>query len=407
MKKSWLLLLLPVVLLIWWGLSRRDSAVVVHISPVARMTIESIISTNGKVEPAEWAAARTLSPGIVDTVSVERGEAVKAGQPLVTLDARLIQAELSGALARKQEAQVEISTLSQGGKAATLASLNDSLRAAKESVASLQRNYDSLQRLLPQQAATKMQVDDAKDALERAKLQVASIEHQRDTLVTASDKSAALARVNDAQSVVDQAAQRLQYGVIRAPISGTLYQFDLKKGAYLQAGDLVGLVGNLERVKVVVYVDEPDLGRVSLGMPVSISWDAQPGRKWAGKVDKLPSQVIALGTRTVGEVTTIVENPNHDLLPGVTVNATIISRVVKNATSVPKAALRSLRGENGVYKVVGDRLRWTPVKAGASDISNVEILSGVSDGDKVAERVVEPSDAELMDGLRVKAEATP
>jgi hypothetical protein len=47
------------------------------------------------------------------------------------------------------------------------------------------------------------------------------------------------------------------------------------------------------------------------------------------------------------------------------------------------------------------------VKAGASDISNVEILSGVSDGDKVAERVVEPSDAELMDGLRVKAEATP
>jgi multidrug efflux pump subunit AcrA (membrane-fusion protein) len=107
----------------------------------------------------------------------------------------------------------------------------------------------------------------------------------------------------------------------------------------------------------------------------------------------------------VGEVTTIVDNPNHDLLPGVTVNATIISRVVKDAVSVPKAALRSMHGETGVYQLTGDRLRWTPVKAGPSDINNVEILSGVSDGDKVADRVVDPSDAELKDGLRVKASA--
>jgi multidrug efflux pump subunit AcrA (membrane-fusion protein) len=140
-------------------------------------------------------------------------------------------------------------------------------------------------------------------------------------------------------------------------------------------------------------------------MPVDITWDAQPGKKWAGHVDRLPSQVIALGTRTVGEVATIVDNPNHDLLPGVTVNATIVSRIVKNALSVPKAALRSLRGETGVYQVTGDHLRWTPVKAGPSDINNVAILSGVSDGDKVADRVVDPSDAELKDGLRVKVEA--
>jgi len=405
MKKSWLLVLVPVVLLIWWGLARRDSAVSIHVSPVTKTTIESTISTNGKVEPAEWAAARPLSPGIVDSVSVERGEKVTAGQPLVTLDMRLTQAELAGALARKQEAQVEVSTLNQGGKAAAIASLDDSLRVAKDSVAAAQRNYDALVRLLPRQAATKNQVDEAKDVLDRAKLQASSIEHQRASLVTGSDKAAALARVSDAQSAVDLASQRLQYGVVRAPISGTLYQFDVKKGAYLQAGDLVGYVGTLDRVKVVVYVDEPDLGRIALGMPVTITWDGLPGKRWTGKVDRLPSQVIALGTRTVGEVATIVDNPNHDLLPGVTVNATIVSRVVKDAVSVPKAALRSLHGETGVYQLAGDRLRWTRVKAGPSDINNVEILSGVSDGDKVADRVVDPSDAELKDGLRVQVAA--
>lgn len=404
MKKSWLLLLFPAALLVWWFLSHRESAPLIHFAQVSKTTIESTVSTNGKVEPAQWAAARALSSGVVSAVSVQRGDVVKEGQPLVTIDMRLVQSELAGALARKQEAQAEAATVNQGGKAAAVASLDDSLRAAKTSVDVAQRNYDSLQRLLPQQAATKFQVDEARDALERAKLQVTSIENQRKTIVTASDKSAALARVNDAQAAVDAASGRLQYGVVRSPLNGTLYQFDLKQGAYLQPGDLVGLVGTIDRVKVVVYVDEPDLGRIGLGMPVSISWDALPGKKWSGRVDRLPTQVIALGTRTVGEVTTVVENPNRDLLPGVTVNATIISSVVKDATSVPKAALRTMHGETGVYRLVGQHLQWSPVKAGASDISNVQVLSGLTASDKVADRVVDPSDAELKNGMRVRTQ---
>lgn len=404
MNRTWLLLLLPAALLLWWGLSRRDSAPEIHFSPVVKTTIESTIATNGKVEPGQWAAARAATAGIVSRIDVRRGEKVTEGQPLITLDMHLAQTELEGALARKQEAQAAASSVSQGGKASALASLNDSLQTAKAAVAVAQRNYDSLQRLLPEQAATKLQVDEAKDALERAKLQETSIEDQRRTLVTASDKTEALARVNNAQAAVDQASARLQYGVVRAPLSGTLYQFDIKEGAYLQPGDLVGLVGNLNKVKVVVYVDEPDLGRVALGMPVSITWDGLPGKTWTGHVEQLPSEVISLGTRTVGEVTTIVENPEHDLLPGVTVNVTIISNVVKDATSVPKAALRNMHGENGVYVLEGNRIDWKPVKVGSSDINNVQILSNLSTGEKVADRVIDPSDAELKNGMRVKAE---
>ena len=95
----------------------------------------------------------------------------------------MVQSELAGALARKQEAQVEATTVNQGGNAAAVASLDDQLRVAKASEDVAQRNYDSLARFLPKQAATKIQVDDAKDTLERAKLQVASIENQRKILV--------------------------------------------------------------------------------------------------------------------------------------------------------------------------------------------------------------------------------
>ena len=403
MRKYWIPLALLALLALWWGLDHRDSAVIIHFSTAKPTRIESTVSTNGKVEPAEWAAARAETAGVVRAVEVQRGQEVKAGQTLVLLDTTAAQSDLAAAQARAQEAQAETQTVTAGGKASQLANLDDSIRTAQETLEVAQRNYEAMQHLAAQQAATKLQVQDAKDSVDRAKLQLSALQDQRRTIVTASDKAVAQAKMHDAQAEVALAQHRVGLGDITSPISGTLYQFDLKKGAYLQPGDLVGLVGNLNQVKVTVYVDEPDLGRVAEGMPVIITWDARPGQKWYGHVDKLPTEVTALGTRTVGEVTTIVDNPNHDLIPGVTVNATIISKVVPDAPAIPKAALRVIQGVNGVYKLVGNHIEWTPVKAGVSDINNVEILSGLKQGDKVADRVIEPSDAELENGMRVRA----
>jgi hypothetical protein len=75
---------------------------------------------------------------------------------------------------------------------------------------------------------------------------------------------------------------------------------------------------------------------------------------------------------------------------------------VKDAVSIPKAALRTIRGINGVYRLNGDVLAWKPVTTGVSDVNNVQVVSGLADGDRVADRVIEPSDAEIRDGLRVK-----
>ena len=172
---------------------------------------------------------------------------------------------------------------------------------------------------------------------------------------------------------------------------------------YLKPGDLAGLVGKLDQVKVIVYVDEPDLGRVALDMPVNITWDAHPGKKWSGRVNKLATEVIALGTRTVGEVSTVVDNPDHDLLPGVSVIVSITSKVVNDAVSIPRSALRTLNGATGVYKLTGKTIAWIPVAAGISDVNSVQIVSGVEPGDKVVDRIVEPADAEIRAGMRVKA----
>jgi HlyD family secretion protein len=403
MKKYWPLIAFPTLLLLWWGFSRGEPQVTLHFSTARRGTIVSTVSTNGKVEPAEWAAARAETSGVVRSVAVQRGQQVAAGQELVVLDTTSARSELAAALAKEGEASAQTATLDQGGKAQALANLNDSIATAQAALEVAERNYESLRRLAAKQAATKQQLQDAKDFMDRADLQLKALRNQKETLVTPSDRSVAAAKLRDAEAAVALTRHKLALATVKAPIAGTLYQFDLKMGAYLQPGDLVGYVGKLDQVKVTVYVDEPDLGRVALGVPVDITWDARPGEKWHGRVDKLPTEVIALGTRTVGEVTTVVDNPNRQLLPGVSVIALIVSKVVNDAVSIPRAALRTRHGATGVFKLKDKSIVWTPIEAGISDVNDVQVISGIAEGDKVADRVVEPSDAEIRDGMRVKA----
>ncbi len=402
MRKYWWLLILPVALLLWWGLRGGGSLTVVHFATAQRGSIESTVPTNGKVEPVQWSAARAEISGVIRAVDVQRGQDVQAGQTLITLDTTSASADLAAALARQEEADVDLKTLSQGGKAGIVADLDDRIRIAQDAIKVAQRIYNSDSQLQKQQAATRLQVQNDADALQRAKLNLIALQNQKKTVVTASDRSVAEARLHDAQAAVALARHRVDLSTVKSPMAGTVYQFDLKVGAYLQPGTLVALVGNIDQVKVTVYVDEPDLGRVGLNMPVLITSDSRPGQKWRGRVDKLPTEVTPLGTRTVGEVSTIIDNPQHDLLPGVSVDANIVSKTVQDALIIPKAALRRSGTVDGVYKLSDSKLRWTPVRIGISDINNAQILSGLQPGDRVADRIIDPPDAEIQDGMRVK-----
>jgi multidrug efflux pump subunit AcrA (membrane-fusion protein) len=173
-------------------------------------------------------------------------------------------------------------------------------------------------------------------------------------------------------------------------MSGILYQLDIRQGAYLNPGDLVGSIGRLNQLRVIVYVDEPDLGRVAKAMPVTISWDALPGRQWKGTVEKLPTQIVPLGTRQVGEVICVIENPDLTLVPGTNVNAEIRSQVVENALAIPKESIRRQGTESGVLKLQGERVVWHPLKLGTASVNRAQVTEGLSEGDFVAMPVDRP-----------------
>lgn len=388
--KRLLFVLIPVAAVLCWLILRRSAPPEIPFVRATRQTIVSTLNTNGKLEPIEWAAVRSEASGSVDRIYSARGATVSKGQLLLTLSAADARNELSRAEAQVSGAKAEAETLAQGGRAVERAEIESGLARARADLANARREFETLSRLAGKAAATRAEVVGAQEAVQRIELQIESLDRRRASLVTEADRSAAQARIREAQSSTDSAARRIELSKIRSPLAGVLYRFDVRPGSYLEAGALVGEVGQLGRLRVVVYVDEPELGRVEQGMPVTITWDAIPGREWSGTVEKKPTQVTTLGTRQVGEVTCTIENPDGSLIPGTNINAQIRSRTVQNAVTVPKEVLRREGAQSGVLKLQGNKVLWQPVKLGVGSVTHVQITEGLSDRDSVALPVDRP-----------------
>jgi len=393
----WLLAALGGAMGVWAIASWRNQPPQVQFARVTREVITTSVPTNGKVEPIEWAEARAERSGPVQEILVQRGQRVRHDEPLVRIDSNEAQAELTAAQARITQIRAELEVLDRGGRASDLTEISSGLERARLDLQIAQKDYDALVRLQEKQAATPFEAAAAKERVDRAQLQIRSLEQRRAALVAAPDRTAAQARLRDAEAAATLAEQRIKMSAVRAPIDGVIYQFDLKRGAYLNAGDLVASIGRLERVRVKVFVDEPDLGRVGKGMPVVITWDALPGHQWKGEVDRAPMQIVALGTRQVGEVVCVIQNPDGDLLPGTNVNAEIQSQSVANALAIPKETLRREPGQTGVFVLSGDRLAWKKVTLGVANTTRTQV-DGLNEGDAVAL----PSEKPLKDGMAVR-----
>jgi HlyD family secretion protein len=396
--KKLLLLLIPLAALVLWLLARNAAPPEVAFAPVTTERLVDTLTTNGRVEPFESRIIRSETVGAVERIHVERGQNVTQGQLLVSLNSAQAESELASARSRVSQAKAELQVLSQGGTAPELAEIESGIAKARAELETAQREVETLRRLIDKKAATKAELDVAQASVQRAELQIQSLERRRASLVSPPDRTASEARLQEAQAGAAAASRRIALSQIRSPMTGVLYALDVKPGAYVNPGDVIGSVGLLDRLRVTVFVDEPELGRVAQGMPVTITWDAMPGRKWNGFVEKVPLQVVPLGTRQVGEVICTIDNPERSLIPGTNVNAEIRSRVVEAALTVPKEALRRENNETGVLKLDGDRVRWQPVKLGISSVTRAQVVSGLAGGDRVAL----PGDIALKDGQQVR-----
>jgi len=400
LKKLVLVLPLVVAAAIVWGIVRKHDPPKIDFARVNRQTLISILSANGKVEPFEWQAVRAETEGLVSGVVVRDGQSVAKGAELAAMTSPALQADIDAAQAKVAEARAGLSTLEMGGKLAELADIENGLSRAQLDLQQQTQERDTLQRLADKQAATPAEVKAAQDKILQTKATIEGLERRRASLVAKNDVAAAQARLEDAEVALRLAQQRAAQSIVRSPLAGTVYGLAVRPGAFLNVGDLIANVGRLDRLRVRVYVDEPELGRVAEGQPVTITWQALSGHKWQGRVERKPTSIQALGSRQVGEVVCTIENPGRELIPGTNVDAEIRTAVVENALVIPRETLRHDAGGDYVLALQGDTVERRAVKTGASSVTLVQVVEGLGEGDAVAL----PSETPLRPGDRVKAE---
>jgi HlyD family secretion protein len=170
----------------------------------------------------------------------------------------------------------------------------------------------------------------------------------------------------------------------------------------VKTGDLLLEMADLHKVRVRAFIDEPEMGALAVGLPVKIAWDALPNRTWQGKTETIPKQVVARGSRSVGELLCSVENEKLELLPNTNVNVRINSRERLNVVAVPRGAVELDSGQRFVFVVkagVGkSTLERRMIQVGIADATNYEVISGLKEGETVAL----PGDVDLKDGMNVR-----
>lgn len=310
---------------------------------VGRGTLERTVIATGVIRPVVGAEINVGSriSGTVVHLPVKVGDPVEAGQLLAELDRAALDAERDQARADLALAEAQV-TLAESTLARRRRLVEDGLASAEEVETAL-----------------------------------------RDLAVERARRSAGEARLRSADIA-------LGYTRISAPIDGVVAEVTTREGetvaADFSAPTFVTLI-DLERLEVLVYVDETDIGRVFAGQAASFTVDTYPGREF-------PAEVVAIQPRAElsGSVVNYVvrlrlsgaAGEGHVLRPEMTAHVKLLIDRRDGALTAPRRALR--RRDGRPYVVVERAGEWVEqeVTTGWRSDSTVEILSGLGEGETLA-----------------------
>jgi len=400
-KRSWTLLsaLLILIVLVVVIIATRDRPPDVQVVRVTRDNLEASITSNGKIEPINAFVFRAEFPTYVTEVSAKEGQPVHRGERILRLDDADIQSQLAAARQDLLATQSLLKNANGGGSPDQVADLQGQVRTAEARVQSLEKLQKSLRDLFAKQAATQSELDQNSLDLENARTNLRTLQQKKTQFETQAglDVERLNLHVQQDSETIRSLEHKVSSATVISPVDGTLYSLPVRAGDYVTVGQELAQIADLRRVQVRVFVDEPDLSGLEPGQTIRITWDAMPSHEWTGHTVQIPKQVVARGTRNVGEVLCSVDNDKLELIPNTNVGVTILLHRRDNVLAVSRAAVVADGARRVVYLVDGDRLHQRQIAAGIASASKYEILSGLSDGDRVALS----GDFTLQDGMKV------
>ena len=331
--------------------TEEEKPVVLAAGDVAVARKEAVgvgIVVTGSLSPYRVAEIRAQVPGIVTGMRVDRGDAVRRGATLATIEADGIRSQAAGA---------------QAGVA-----------AAEANLVVARRQAESAQMLYEAGAMSELEFRGAQAAYQAAEAQLAAAK---------------------AQAVA--ASESARHTTIVAPFTGEISNRQVNEGEAVNPGQALFTVVNTEILELAGRVSVEQAAHVRPGMPVEFTLDAYPGRTLEGSVARVEPTADP-ATRQVG---VYVQLPNKDLglVGGLFATGRILTGSNEETVVVPEAAVRGSGSSAHVWVIEDGAATRRPVTVGSRDEVRgvVQILSGLEGGEQVIAAL-----GEVTEGMPVR-----
>jgi|ETN07SMinimDraft_1059922.scaffolds.fasta_scaffold42589_2 multidrug efflux pump subunit AcrA (membrane-fusion protein) len=355
----------------------------VAVAPVIRRDFKQTLQATGSLMPRDRATLSALVEGPLEAVLVDIGDSVGKGQ--VLFSTRAIDASLA---VRSAEAALDTSRAGLQELLAWRRSEEiDMLRAetarAEAEYQRLQNERDRAASLLERGAISRSEWEQARTAFETAeanvqisteRLRIAETGPTRETIQVAEN------RVTERETALAQAQQRLEDTSVRAPFDGIITGKFLHFGDYVRRADEVLEITNLSALEAEIKAPERYSSLLKVGIPVTLDIESLLLQR-EGKVIAV-NEAIDLGTRTF-LVKVAIDNSDHSIKAGTFCTAVFQLPPVKNALSIPAAALREEGGRSLVWVADGEMARRVEVTPGERADGHVQIRLGLTGDEQV------------------------
>lgn len=316
-----------------------------------------------------------------DAANIMRKQTLYAKGYVAASDLDLAQAQNDAAYAQVASDRQHVN-LVESTDSTAIATQAEEVKQAQASLVAA-RN-ESLQDSLRRQ-----DLQDADIAVRQAEAQLKSATAglmQNDVLARQVEE--ARTGVNIQRDALSTSQALLRKAYIRTSITGTVLTMAAQQGETLVAGFSAApviTVADLTRLEVDAAVDETDIGKVTVGQPALVTVDAFPDTPFHGRVTKIASGSTMQQNVVTYDVTVSIDDPQHRLKPDMTATVIITVKAYDHTLVVPNEAIKPDNMDTVVYVVTaGDATpKKRKVTVGASDDTNSEIVSGLSDGERV------------------------
>jgi len=402
---------------VWY--SSAASATSVSVARVTSETLGVIVTASGKVEARDKSDVYPPAAGLLVSVSVSDGDAVKAGQKLAQMDRAPLLLQVRQASAALKGARAQLDGVNRGVPAAIDRAAADAgvsaARLAYDAAHSAYAAYHDA--FVAAGSPASMEATDTQLSLGSKQAYAAwqSAKSGRSKLSVAAKvslaKASARASVDAASTALKLAQDTLDKATLVAPIDGVVVFNAVgapgsdgttpkaSVGAALAPGSAPFTVVDLTALNFNAQVDEADVATVKSGMTAKVSLDAFSSTTFPGKVSAIRATAIQTTTGGIAFPVLVAIDPTKErLLLGMSGSVDIEVNAVSGALTVPIEAVLDDAGKKFVFVVKNDKVKRVEITTGALTDTRAQVLTGLTAGDTVATNNL----TALKDGMTVR-----